>query len=178
VLGNLFGRTATERPRLYCLYHAVMRVGKGSRDRVTVFCLKFTRFCGAMRRIIERIRDEPRADARRVMLAAGREIKKSLKWIARRLEYEVHEIPRLPLRRVPAAAARASSTLTPAPGRRQKSRSAGPAIALWTRPQFPGGNRRCFRRPRRLGQTSRALSRHRRWGGIYRRPQRRVISQS
>jgi hypothetical protein len=73
-----------------------MRVGKGSRDRITAFCLKFTRFCGAMRRIIERIRDEPRADARRVMLAAGREIKKSLKWIARRLGYEVREIPRLP----------------------------------------------------------------------------------
>ena len=45
-------------------------------------------------------------------------------------------------------------------------------------PALPGGNRRCFRRPRRLGQTSRALSRPRRGGGIYRRPQRRVISQS
>jgi hypothetical protein len=49
-----------------------------------------------MRRIIERILDEPRADARRVMRGAGREIKKSLKSIARRLGYEVHEIPRLP----------------------------------------------------------------------------------
>ena len=45
---------------------------------------------------------------------------------------------------------------SPAPGRRPKSRSAGPAIAVWTRPQLPGGNRRCFRSPRRLGQTSRA----------------------
>src|SRR5690348_15789184 len=47
-----------------------------------------------MRRIIERILNERRADARRVMLAAGREIKKSLKWIFRRLGYEVREIQR------------------------------------------------------------------------------------
>jgi hypothetical protein len=49
-----------------------------------------------MRRIINRIFDEPRAASRQMMQAAGREIKKPLKSIARRFGYEVREIPRLP----------------------------------------------------------------------------------
>jgi hypothetical protein len=49
-----------------------------------------------MRRIIARILEEPRAASRQAMQIAGREIKKSLKSIARRFGYEVREIPRLP----------------------------------------------------------------------------------
>src|SRR5215472_13652093 len=49
-----------------------------------------------MRRIIELILDEPRAVGRRMVPAAGREMKKYLKGIARRFGYEVSEIPRLP----------------------------------------------------------------------------------
>ena len=61
-----------------------------------------------------------------------------------------------------------SSTPTPAPARRHKSRADGPGIAVRARPRLAGGSYRCFRP--RPGRTSRALSRHRRWGKICGRP--------